>query len=101
MARFRKKPVVIDAVRVKATDYNGVDWDGSPFSEVPPWLLQAVTSGAVRPVTPRHTDYADWEIKTLEGVMLATPDDWIIRGINGELYPCKADIFAKTYEPAE
>ena len=39
-------------------------------------------------------------IKTLEGVMHASPGDWIIRGVNGELYPCKPDIFAKTYEPA-
>lgn len=41
------------------------------------------------------------QIETLEGTMTANPGDWIIKGVNGELYPCKPDIFAKTYEPAE
>ena len=40
-------------------------------------------------------------IHTLEGTMTANPGDWIITGVNGEQYPCKADIFEKTYEPAE
>ena len=38
------------------------------------------------------------QIKTLEGVMTASPGDWIICGVDGEIYPCKPDIFAKTYE---
>ncbi len=42
-----------------------------------------------------------YTIKTLEGDMRADMDDWIIRGVMGELYPCKPDIFAATYEPAE
>lgn len=41
------------------------------------------------------------DIKTLEGVMHANPGDWIITGVNGEQYPCKPDIFEKTYEPAD
>ena len=40
-------------------------------------------------------------IKTLEGDMVAEPGDWIITGIKGERYPCKPDIFAATYEPAD
>jgi hypothetical protein len=40
-------------------------------------------------------------IKTLEGEMTVSPGDWIIQGVNGELYPCKPDIFEKTYEPVE
>lgn len=51
---------------------------------------------------------ADWEgkeevikIQTLEGVMTARKGDWIIKGVNGEFYPCKSDIFEKTYEPVE
>lgn len=40
-------------------------------------------------------------ISTLEGDMHAAPGDWIIRGLNGELYPCKPDIFEKTYEPVD
>ena len=39
------------------------------------------------------------EIETLEGIMHASPGDWIITGVNGEKYPCKPDIFEKTYEP--
>lgn len=39
------------------------------------------------------------DIETLEGVMHASPGDWIITGVNGEKYPCKPDIFEKTYEP--
>ena len=41
----------------------------------------------------------EMNIETLEGVMHAEPGDWIITGVNGERYPCKSDIFEKTYEP--
>ena len=41
------------------------------------------------------------EVHTLEGVLVANPGDWIITGIKGERYPCKPDIFAATYEPAD
>ena len=41
------------------------------------------------------------EIKTLEGTMIGEPGDWLIKGINGELYPCKNDIFERTYEEVE
>lgn len=96
--KFRKKPVVIEAVRILATDYNGIDWDGSPFSEAPDWLAAAVKDGTLS-VLPSDRDYAMWQIKTLEGVMTAGPDDWIIRGVKGEIYPCRDDIFQMTYEP--
>lgn len=43
----------------------------------------------------------EMNIETLEGVMHASPGDWIITGVNGEEYPCKPDIFEKTYEPVE
>lgn len=43
----------------------------------------------------------EMQIETLEGVMTAQLGDWIITGVNGEQYPCKPDIFAKTYEPVE
>ena len=42
--------------------------------------------------------YSEESIETLEGTMTASPGDWIITGVNGERYPCKPDIFAKTYE---
>jgi hypothetical protein len=41
-----------------------------------------------------------FQVETLEGVMKGNPGDWLIKGVNGELHPCKPDIFIKTYEPA-
>lgn len=101
--RFRKKPVVVEAVQVTAADFNGVDFDGSPFSEIPQWLVDALENGMVA-VEPDTRDYAMWRVGTLEdgpswqAKHIASPGDWIIRGIKGELYPCKPDIFEATYE---
>lgn len=105
MAQFRKKPVVIEAVKVTAADYNAAlppaqMWDGCPFSEIPGWLASAIAAGTVQPHNRGSTDYASWDITTLEGVMSAGPGDMIIQGVKGELYPCKPDVFAATYEPA-
>lgn len=87
--KFRKKPVVIEAIQ----------WLGDKISEVPEWADEAQKK-------LRAEDGAVWRqgdtlrIATLEGTMTAQPGDWIIRGVTGELYPCKPDIFAATYEPA-
>lgn len=81
--KFRKKPVVIEAVR-----YNGFNaqevfrFMGKPSSAA---LLEV--GGAL-------------VIETLEGNMEASPGDWIIKGVKGEFYPCKPDIFDATYEAA-
>lgn len=83
MAKYRKKPVVIDAFR----------WTGGPDqTEDPEWIIDRIRLGQV--------GFADGKmfIKTLEGVMEATPGDYIIRGVKGEVYPCKPDIFEETYE---
>lgn len=61
MAKFRKKPVVIDAVRIER----------------------------------------EIQIITLEGTMTGEVGDWLITGVNGEQYPCKDDVFQKTYDPVE
>jgi hypothetical protein len=89
MAEFRKKPVVIEAVY----------FDGSHYSadRVLQWTGPMAGSGFVKP-PGEHLGYI--EIPTMEGVMRASPGDWIIRGVKGELCPCKPDIFAATYEPA-
>lgn len=84
MGKYRKKPVVIDAYC-----FNQV-----PENYRPDWLSDAVSANTV--IT--FTDHA--EIHTLEGMMRADLGDWIIKGVKGELYPCKPDIFAATYEPA-
>ena len=81
--KFRKKPVVIDAVQFRA-------------GEQPAELAGDVIAGTVT-----YPDDGTMLIATLEGTMIATPGDWIIRGVKGELYPCKPDIFAATYEPAD
>lgn len=91
MNRYRKKPVVVEAVQ----------WDGTANGATPiiDWILEGEQ-------TARYVDYIgeEWatlHIDTLEGTMSALPNDWIIRGVQGEFYPCKPDIFVATYEPAE
>ena len=83
--RFRKKPVVIEAIQ----------WDGN-LSTVEK-LMEGSTCESV------EQDLCDpaLVIVTLEGKMRAEVGDWSIRDVKGELYPCKPDIFAQTYEVAE
>ena len=80
--KFRKKPVVIEAVQ----------WDGSNVDEVLGFIL---TTGSAY----RKLDNNQIAIETLEGTMAASKGDWIIKGVKGEFYPCKPDIFEVTYEP--
>jgi len=83
MAKFRKKPVVIEAIQFTGENFNEIDtFTGSKF-----WI--------------RGEGNNFIEIQTLEGIMKASINDWIIKGINNEFYPCKPDIFEKTYEPFE
>lgn len=88
MPFFRKKPIVIEA-RVFATNN---DEDGRCCHALVEWILG--NGGKA------ETDETDIYIGTLEGEMRAEVGDWIIRGIKGEFYPCKPDIFAASYEPA-
>jgi len=77
--KYRKKPVVIDAMQ----------WDGTNVSETREFF------GDSRDLSFFGDSVA---ISTQEGEMNASPGDWIIRGVKGEFYPCKPDIFALTYE---
>lgn len=90
MARFRKKPVVIEAVRYLGKG-NMADRD------VPEWLWDALANKVAEPTN--GTD--PFIIHTLEGDHVCSPGDWIIRGVKGELYPCKPEIFEMTYEAVE
>jgi hypothetical protein len=88
--QYRKRPVVIDAIQ----------WPGTKFDQTPPdWFRDAMYAKPGTPGVLMRFDN-DIIISTLEGEMRAQPGDWIIRGIKGEIYPCKPDIFAATYEPA-
>ena len=88
MAKFRKKPVVIEAFRLNERGLIGEDW-----------FWDAVTrNDIITHCFGKHYPDPAWcEIKTLEGTMIANAGDYIIQGVNGEIYPCKADIFQKTY----
>ena len=91
MTKYRKKPVVIEAFRVPI-DKN----DSEAWGEIAVWL-GAGGSWYVNE-TAKGCGIA---IQTLEGTMQADPLDYIIRGVKGELYPCKPDIFNMTYELVE
>ena len=84
---FRKKPVVVQAIRYDST---------RPLDVMLRWVPQ-VNGGRVAEF---RTDGERLIISTLEGDMAAEPGDWIIRGVKGEFYPCKPDIFEATYEAA-
>ena len=96
MNQYRKKPVVIEAIQ----------WIGNNLSEVlsftgkhpkwDEWFKDWVSYEAFV-----KADGDKFKIMTPEGDMRARVGDWIIKGVKGELYPCKPDIFAATYEPAD
>ena len=71
--------------------------------EMPDWFITKINSGEVVIFNNDNdlTDFQFCEIYTLEGVMVANKGDYIIRGVKGEIYPCKADIFKQTYEPSD
>lgn len=91
MGHYRKKPIVIEAFR----------FDGGlkSYREVFYALGEPENFYYVE-VGTADGDTTEVEIETLEGNMRGQPGDWIIKGVKGELYPCKPDIFAATYEPA-
>lgn len=79
--KYRKKPVVIEAVQ----------WTGANIGEIHEFcndILFNISTNELR-------------IYTLEGIHLASNGDYVIKGVNGEFYPCKPDIFEKTYEEIE
>ena len=88
--RYRKRPVEIEAVR-----FNGSSTHANAIHK---WI----NGEGGCPDTERvdTADLTDMEISTLEGAMTAKPGDYIIKGVRGEFYPCKPDIFEQTYEGA-
>ena len=91
MPEFRKKPVVIEAVHY--TGKGNIESRGGVYD----WVWNAFEDG-----TLHATNGADpLIVETVEGPLTVSPGDWIIRGVQGELYPCKPDIFEATYDPTE
>lgn len=89
MAQYRKKPVEIVAHRIGDDGWPDEIWEGVNRNQI---VLHLMSNGdAVSGFV---------EIYTLEGKMRGEVGDYIIRGVAGEFYPCKPDIFAATYEPA-
>jgi len=92
MTKYRKKPVEVVVFKFYVDAF-------------PDWFTDAVTENQVILRNCNYSKYsideASCEIKTLEGTMVANGGDYIIKGIKGELYPCKPDIFEATYEKAE
>ncbi|GGW41166.1 hypothetical protein [Streptomyces xantholiticus] len=86
MARYRKRPVEVEAMHMAHPN--------SP-EDVAEWCGGRIVADGIT-----GHPYAI-EIDTLEGTMRGEHGDWIIRGVKGEFYPCKPDVFAATYEPAD
>ena len=102
MPKFRKKPVVIEAMQ-----WTGVAESATPIIN---WILTEGAEGSTATYICSDPDRCTENsgdsphfirIRTLEGDMDATLGDWIIRGVQGEFYPCKPDIFDATYEAVE
>jgi hypothetical protein len=104
MPKFKKKPIVIEAFR----------WDGLNVEALAKWAaradfeakrarqVSAPAGGEIKlpiDVVTLERGYLV-EVRTMEGVMTANVGDWIICGVQGEFYPCKPEIFEKTYEAA-
>lgn len=102
--RYRKKPVVIEARQLTPDE----DWfavyqwiESNTLGSFEP--LAVLEGKSPTPASGVSIDPSDGAllIATLEGLMKAEAFDWIIRGVAGEFYPCRPDVFAATYEPAE
>lgn len=93
--RFRKKPVVVEAFQ----------WTGDLIKDDPPkWFDDAMDKTWTSEGSARFlvgTDSIWIQISTLEGIHRASIGDWIIQGVDGEIYPCKPEIFKKTYEEVQ
>ena len=89
--KYRKKPVVIEAIR----------WTGKNRGEIRFFCRRGVFFSSARQDTEGFTTEWSLLIDSREGIMRAETGDYIIKGVNGEFYPCKPDVFEKTYERVE
>lgn len=87
MPKYRKKPVVIEAIQ-----FNGLD----DYLKICDWIKESENTLSPDELVEFRTPIM--LVNTLEGTMAANPGDYIIKGVNGEFYPCKPDIFERTYD---
>lgn len=93
--KFRKKPVVIEAFQLTYNVVKGID-------PVPVWAKKAADKGEIKIHFTDKIENSQYAfIKTLEGEMRANANDFIIKGVQGEIYPCKPEIFIATYDKIE
>jgi len=93
MSKYRKKPVIIEAFQMTEDRFwHNTDW--------PVWLHEAWQKGKEKMGGLWRWQNGRFAVGTLEGPMIANPGDWVIKGVKGELYPIKDEIFILTYEPA-
>lgn len=96
MAKFRKKPVVIEAITFDEMIMHGLkETDGNNIHNGLPWSFN-YNGHAIS-----HEHDECYLIPTMEGTMQMTPNDMLITGVKGEVYPCKIDIFEATYEKVD
>lgn len=93
MAKFTKKPVVIEAISFNELVEYGKQNAANIVNDMP-WSFEYMG----QPITHENDDC--YLIPTLEGTMQFTRSDMLITGVRGEIYPCKTDIFFETYDPA-
>lgn len=92
MAKYRKKPIVIEAWEIPLDEEDTT-------REIPIWVIEAITAGVIKLISPE--DSSKVSVQTKEGPLHTSPGNWIIKGIQGELYPCDKEIFLATYELME
>lgn len=106
MPKFRKKPVEIEAVQLTHENWSEIceHADVGPEEEKPNGVY-LTADGKAHDEPPGDASLDDLRlglrIPTLEGVMIGEEGDWIIKGVQGEIYPCKPGIFASTYDSVE
>lgn len=98
---YRKKPIVIEAIQFVKTEESGAlirDWILSYENATVTYHVGREEIWASNGELAQFADPEHLRIRTLEGTMRADVGDWIIKGVMGEFYPCKPDIFAATYD---
>lgn len=96
MAAYVKKPIIIQAVQFRPSDFKSDEFE----EMMPEWFTKALGESILVMEEDNEEKTLYLLVETLEGTMRCNPMDYIIQGVKGELYPCKKEIFQETYELA-